>query len=321
LENDLRENSYVTPIKITVSKYLDEWFAIHKKSLQPGTVKAYEYNIKHIKDAIGGKYLQRLTPGDIEEMYKNFSQYSGKTLREIHSLLSIAMKAAVRKKYLINNPCDAVDRPKAVKYQAAFVHPDDVGKYLSTFDGKWMYPAVALSLFCGLRRGELLGLRWADVDYKHGRIEVNHSVSRIDGKNVLKRPKNNRVRTVNMPAGVSEILKAHRKTQLEHQLFLGDEYHKSDFIITREDGAIPAPTYLSKCFTDNVTRAGLKLVRLHDLRHTAASLMIYEGADLKTVSSVLGHSSINITADIYAHVIDEAKKKAADSLDKYIKQV
>ncbi len=321
LEHELRESSYVEPIKLTVSAYLDEWFTAHKRPLQPGTVKAYEYNIVHIKEAIGGKYLQRLIPGDIEAMYKSLSNLSGKTLREIHSVLNLALKAAVKKRYLSTNPCDAVDRPRATKYQAAFVHPDAIATYLAAFDGSWVYPAAVLALFCGLRRGELLALRWRDIDYTRSLITVAHSITRIDGANKMKAPKSDQTRTVSMPAGIVDILKAHKKRQAEFRLLLGDEYHKSEFVITRDTGHSPAPTYMSKAFTDGIARAGLRAVRLHDLRHTTGSLMIYEGVDIKTVSEILGHSSINITLDVYAHVIEEAKKKAADSLDKYLKKV
>ncbi|NLT97606.1 MAG: site-specific integrase [Christensenellaceae bacterium] len=321
VEHELRESSYVEPIKLTVSEYMDEWFAIHKRSLQPSTAKAYEYNIVHIKDEIGDKYLQRLTPGDIETMYKSLSNLAGKTLREVHSVLNLALRAAVKKRYLATNPCDAVDRPRAVKFQASFVHPDNVSEYLAAFDGTWLYPAAALALFCALRRGELLALRWRDIDFTRRLITVAHSITRVDGENQMKAPKNGQKRTVCIPEGIVEILKAHKKRQTEFRLLLGNEYHKSEFVITLDDGRSPAPTYLSKAFTDRIARAGLPPVRLHDLRHTTGSLMIYEGVDIKTVSEVLGHSSINITLDVYAHVIEEAKKKAADSLDKYLKKV
>lgn len=320
LEHSLREQSYVAPVKATISAYLDEWFARHKKSLQAGTVKAYEYNIEHIKEQIGDKYLQRLMPGDIEEMYKTLSHFAGKTLREIHSVLNLALAAAVKKRYLANNPCDAVDRPRAAKYQAAFVPPDSVGAYLGATADTWLYPAAAIALFCGLRRGELLALHWSDIDFKRGEITVAHSITRIDGENVEKSPKNGQTRKVHMPVGLSAILKAHKQAQLERRVEFPDIVKKSAMVITMENGESPAPTYLSKYFTDCIKRAGLPPVRLHDLRHTAASLMIYEGVDIKTVSEILGHSSINITGDVYAHVIDGAKKKAADSLDKYIKK-
>jgi len=320
LEHDLREGSYVEPSKKTVRELLAEWFEIHKhkRGLEYRTIQSYEYNIKHINGVIGGKLVQRLTPGDIELMYKTLSGLSGKYKQGLHSTLNLAFKYAIKTRLLSNNPCAAVDRPKKIKYQASFVHPDDVQKYLDLFSDAWIYPAVVISMFCGLRRGEISGLQWDDVNFKKGVITVRHSVVDIKGQRVLKKPKNNKTRTVNMPQGLVRCLKEYRKKQLEYQLLLGDEnYRKSNFVLTEDNGTVPAVSYISRFFNRRIKSSDLPRVRFHDLRHTAASLMILEGTDLKTVSEILGHSSITITADTYAHIIDEAKKKAADNLEKY----
>ncbi len=319
LEHELREGSYVEPSRITVRKFLDSWIEIHSANLQHKTIQGYKYNIGHINSVIGDKYLQVLTPGDIEMMYKALSKLSGKYLQEIHATLSLALKHAVKTRLLNNNPCDVVDRPKRVKFQANFIEPADVEKYLDQFRNCWMFPAVALSLFCGLRRGELLALRWEDIRFKSNEIFVRHSMEEQDGEKVLKSPKSGKMRIVPMAAGTTNIIKQHRKKQIELQLLLGEDYHESNFVITEDNGTRPALSYLSRAFNRRIKRSGLPHVRLHDLRHTAASLMLLEGVDLKTVSEILGHSSITITADIYAHVFNESRKKAAESLEKYIK--
>lgn len=320
LEHELREGSYVEPSKITVGQLLDDWLEIHRIGLQHNTVQGYEYNVRHIKNAIGNKYIQRLTPGDIERMYKALSEeLSGKYLQEIHATLNLALKHAVKTHLLNSNPCDVVARPKKTKFQAAFIRPEDVERYLSIFKNCWMYPAVVLALFCGLRRGELLALRWNDINFKSGEITVKHSLEERGKEKVLKAPKNGKSRTVHMMDGVAAVLKQHRKRQLEFKLILGKQYHTSDFVIVEDDGTQPAPSYLSRYFARKIARSGLPRIRFHDLRHTAASLMLLEGVDLKTVSEILGHSGISITADIYAHVIDEAKKQAAERLEKYLK--
>lgn len=318
LEHELRDGSYVEPSKTTVRKFLESWLDVHKKSLQYNTIEGYQYNIAHINAQIGDTYLQKLTPGDIENMYKALSHLSGKYLQEIHAMLSLALKHAVKTRILNANPCDVVSRPKRVKFQAAFVRPEEVGKYLALFEGCWMYPAVVLALFCGLRRGELLALQWSDIRFKTGEITIRHSLEERKKEKVLKTPKNGKTRTVNMTDGVAVILKAHRKRQLEFRMLLGKQYHSSGFVIVEDDGTQPAPSYASRFFARRIARSDLPRVRFHDLRHTAASLMLLEGVSLKTVSEILGHSGISITADIYAHVIDEAKKQAADSLEKYL---
>jgi integrase len=175
-------------------------------------------------------------------------------------------------------------------------------------------------MFCGLRRGELLALQWSDIRFKTGEITIRHSLEERKKEKVLKTPKNGKTRVVYMTDGVVTILKQHRKRQLEFQMLLGKQYHKSSFVIVEDDGKQPAPSYASRFFARRITRSKLPRVRFHDLRHTAASLMLLEGVNLKTVSEILGHSGISITADIYSHVIKEAKKQAADSLEKYIKK-
>lgn len=146
-----------------------------------------------------------------------------------------------------------------------------------------------------------------------------HSMEEIDGKKTLKTTKSGKTRIVPLARGVAKILKEQRKKQLEFRLFFGEEYCDSDFVITEENGTRPGLSYISRFFNRRIKSSGLPHVRLHDLRHTAASLMLLEGVDLKTVSEILGHSSITITADIYAHVMSESRKKAAQSLEKYIK--
>lgn len=319
LEHSLREGCYVEPSKITVREFIEDWFTLHKKGLQYKTIQGYEYNIKYINSILGDKYLQRLTPGDIEDMYKKLSHLSGKYLQEIHATLNIALKHAVKKRLLSVNPCTAVTRPKSIKYEASFIGPEDVGKYLDLFRNSWAFPAVLLALFCGLRRGEVLALQWSDISYKNNQLKVYKSVIDVENKRELKAPKNNKSRTVDIPPGVINLLKQHKKKQLENKLLLGESrYHDSEYIVREDDGTLPAPGYLSRFFMRRINSSGLPHIRFHDLRHSAASLMLLEGANLKTVSTILGHSSIGVTADIYAHVIDRAKKEAAKSLEKYV---
>lgn len=211
LEHELREGSYVEPSKITVHTFLNAWLNIHKVNLQHKTIQGYEYNIGHINSVIGDKYVQRLAAGDIEMMYKALSHLSGKYLQEIHSTLNLALKHAVKTRVLNSNPCDAVDRPKKVKFQASFIEPEDLEKYLDLFRHCWMFPAVALGLFCGLRRGELAALQWSDIRFRTNEIVVMHSMEEIEGKKTLKTTKSGKTRIVPLAGGVAKILKEQRK--------------------------------------------------------------------------------------------------------------
>ena len=200
---------------------------------------------------------------------------------------------------------------KSKENKSNFIHPDDLNKYLKAFEGDYLYPAVCLAVFAGLRRGEILGLQWSNI--RNGNLIIRNNMS-YDG---LRPPKSGKTRIVPISAPIAKILKTQKNWQRENKEKMWSIYFRSDFVITRKDGTLIDPKLLSRRFGEVQKRYNLDPVRFHDLRHTAASLMIMEGVPLKTVSDILGHSSISITADIYGHVLEEQKLKAVSALDKY----
>src|SRR5690554_130339 len=316
LEHKQREGTYVEPTTVTLKSYLETWIESYKDSIASNTERGYRVNIRHICSVIGDKSLQRLIPGDIEAAYRELGKkLSGTSVLYVHRTLSRALKQAEKQRLITRNPCDIVEVPRKNKhFQARFVAPEDIAKYVGAFTDHYLYPAVCLAAFCGLRRGEVLGLQWKDIDWKKGMITIKHGMT-DDG---LTTPKSGEARSVPLSEAVAEILKEQRKKQRQYKERFWDEYHRSDFVTTYHDGTLIKPRALSKAFADTLKKAGLGHIRFHDLRHTAASLMLHEGVDLKTISDILGHSSISITADIYSHVIEEQKKSAAKKLDKYI---
>jgi len=325
LEHDLRQGSYVEPIKITVREYLEQWFEVHSKALAYNTIQDYRYVTKHINKHIGGAYLQKLHAGDIEIMYKRLSvNLSGKYIRNIHSMLNTALKAAVRNRQLTSNPCDLLDAPKIKeKFEASFIPPESVSEYVNLYKGYWIQPAVAISLMCGLRRGELLALKWKDISFTKNTIHVKQSSYFDHSTNMIidKAPKSGKPRMVFMPNELNVFLKNLKREQKKQKIAIGYLYNDSDYVLVENNGNRPRPDTVSSTFARKLKKSNLPYIRFHDLRHTAGSLMILEGHDLKTVSEVLGHASIAITADIYIHIINEMKKKAADSVGKYLNSI
>lgn len=317
LEHQMREGSYIEPSSITLKEYLESWIDTYKINISPNTERGYRVNIKHICSILGDKLLQKIIPADIEAAYTELKEkLSGTSVLYVHRTLSRALKQAEKQRLINRNPCDFVEIPKKNKdFKAKFVHPNDIEKYLDAFKGHYLYSAVCLAMFCGLRRGEVLGLQWSDIDWKDKIIYVRHNMTDTG----LTSPKSGESRTVPLSDAMAKILKEHRQRQQRFMEKLWHEYYRSDFVITYDDGTLIKPRALSKNFAAVLKKAGLKPVRFHDLRHTAASLMINEGVELKTVSEILGHSSITITADIYGHIVEEKKKEAARKLDKYIK--
>ncbi len=321
LEHDLRQGSYVSPVKITIEDYLDQWLPVHTQRLSDKTKLNYEIMIKNrIKPHIGKIAIQKLNTGHIDKMYvKLGTDLSAKSIYYVHSILSAAMKSAMRQRLISTNPCALAKLPeKKSKFKGKMIPPDRVNEYLEAIKGTWIYPAVIISITCGLRRGELLGLKWSDIDFKTRKLTVNRSAYRLKNEMLEKPPKNGETRSVFIPDTLATLLHQHKQQQKINKLHYGPEYIRSDYVIVHEDGRRPRPDGLSRFFRRRIKAKGLEHIRFHDLRHTAASLMIYGGNDLKTVSETLGHSSISITADIYAHTIDDAQKKLADSMNIYL---
>lgn len=317
LEHETREGSYVEPSSITLKDYLETWIELYKANITSNTERGYRVNVKHICSILGHKPLQKIIPADIETAYMKLGQtLSGTSILYIHRTLSRALKQAEKQRLINRNPCDFVETPKKSKeFKAKFVHPGDIERYLDAFRGHYLYPAVCLAMFCGLRRGEVLGLQWNDIDWRNKTFFVRHNMT-DDG---LVTPKSGETRTVPLTDAISKIIREQKKRQKRFMETFWDEYFRSDFVVTYDDGTLIKPRALSKNFAFVLKKAGLEPIRFHDLRHTAASLMVHEGIELKTISEILGHSSISITADIYGHVIEEKKKQAAQKLDKYIK--
>ena len=315
LENDMREGTYTEPSKIKLNDYLLQWIDGYESQLSPNTARAYRMNIQHISKLLGNRQIQKLQPADIEAAYAELGKtLSPKSVLYIHTTISRALAMAEKQRMITRNPCVYVERPKQdPQSKASFVHPDAIPMYIKTFEDTYLYVPVCLALFGGLRRGEALGLQWADVDMKRGTMTIKNNLT-YDG---LRKPKNGKYRSVPISAPIRKVLMEQRDKQNKNKELLWDKYYRSDYVCTKEDGTILDPSTISSRFGQILNRDGLPHVRFHDLRHTAASLMILEGVDLKTISDILGHSSISITADIYGHVLEEQKRKAVDKLDKY----
>lgn len=315
LEHETREGSYMEPSEMTLKEYLLKWIDSYSAGIAPNTERGYRVNLNHIINILGGIPVQKIIPSDIENAYKKLGEkLSGTSVLYIHRTLNIALKDAEKQKIIRRNPCDFVDAPKKSKFKPSFVEPNDVPKYLKIFEGHYLYPAVCLAMFCGLRRGEILGLQWQDVKWNKGLIIIRNNMT-DDG---LGDPKNGESRNVPLTKAMENVLKKQKKKQQYFMELMWDEYFRSDFIVTHDDGTIISPRALSKTFTRMIESNDVEKIRFHDLRHTAASLMLNEGIDLKVISEILGHSSISITADIYGHILDEKKKQAAHKLDKYL---
>ena len=244
---------------------------------------------------------------------------SGKTLLHYHQFLSAMLETAVQWQYIPANPCARVKPPKAPQTETAYLDEAQAAQLISALDGEppQYRTAILLLLNTGLRRGELCGLEWADVDFTRGTLSIQRNSLYLPGKGLYTdTPKTkSSARTIRLPSPCIPLLEQHRAWQEEYRISLGDQWIESGRLFTSADGSPIHPDTLTSWFSGFVKRHNLPKVTLHGLRHTNASLLIAAGTNIRTVSSRLGHSQTSTTANIYAHAIQSADAAAAEALE------
>ena len=305
--------------KITVAEYIDHWFNdVAISNLRPKTIQSYECIIRlHIKPILGKIRLTQLRPDHIQNLYseKLRSGLSPRRVEFIHAVLHRALKQAVRWQLIPRNPADLVDPPRPKREPPTTFSLEQVQQFLDAAKQDRLYPLYLLAVITGMRKGEILGLRWEDVDLQKGIIQVKQTLQRVNGKLVFIQPKSQQSRRqITIPAVVVEELRKHRARQLEEKLLAGERWKESGLVFTTRVGTPIDPRNLSRNFYIILKRAGLPRIRFHDLRHTTATLLLIQGTHPKIVQELLGHSQISLTLDVYSHVIPSMQKEAIDQL-------
>lgn len=272
-----------------------------------------------IKPALGRVPMARLQTHMIQSLYaeKRESGLSASTIKQMHTIIKQALGQAVKERLLPYNAADAASPPAK---KAKKVHPLDWEKLdalFSVLKGDRLYPAYLLALTTGLRRGELLGLCWDCVDLDKGAITVKRQLVPLNKGPELQDATKTKSsgRTVTLTAEAARELKAWKKRQAQEKLLAGELWEENNLVFCREDGSPLRPEEFTKRFQRLAGRAGLSGVRLHDLRHTHASLLIAEGVNPKVIQERLGHNSITTTLDLYGHLLPGLDGAAAEALE------
>ena len=318
LLRELDTGSFIAPTGLTVGEYLDEWFAGDAdQKTRIRTLNGYRGVVRrYLKPALGGVQLEKLTAKDVRGMESMLLRrgsidgrpLSAKTVVQAHRVLSSALNAAVTAEIVSNNVARSVTPPKVKRYEPMTLKWEDIHALLQAIDEDDLKTLVVVAMQTGLRRSEIVGLQWRDLDLDRGTLSVRRSLTKVAGREAeLDLPKSGRGRVVTLPAAGVQELKCH----LGRVLYSRPE----DFVFTGADGRFVNPDWLSKWFKLCREKAGLQGLRFHDLRHTHASLMLADGVHLKVVSERLGHSSIGITADLYSHVAPTVQRDAADRFE------
>jgi integrase len=306
---------------LTVSEYLDRWLADSvKDTVRQRTWERYEQIVRvHIKPTLGRIKLKGLTPAHIRGLYREKldAGLSPRTVQYIHTTLHKALKDAVGDGLIPRNVTEAVRAPRPAKKEVRPLSPDQSRTFLEAARGDRYEALYVLAVTAGLREGELLGLKWEDIDLDVGSLAVRRTLSEARSGRFFEAPKNGKGRSIKLTRQAVEALRTHRKRQNEERLRFGTLWQDSGLVFPAQTGTpMNAKNLTARSFKPLLERAGLsRTVRLHDLRHTCATLLLGKGVHPKIVQELLGHATIAITLDTYSHVLPNMQGEAVSAME------
>jgi integrase len=312
--------------KLTVGEFLvDEWLPAIRATVRPTTLQHYaSYVTVHVVPRIGRLQLARLGPAQLNAMYASLLEagrsdgrggLSPKSVRHVHTCLHKALHDAVRWGYLGRNPADAADPPVPRTAEMTVWSPEQLRAFLDSVRDDRLYAGWLLLATTGMRRGELLGLRWEDVDLDRARLSIVRQLTTINYQVAVSEPKTAKGRrSVALDATTVKALRSHRARQNAEHLAHADIWKDTGLVFTHEDGSALHPHRFSAWFEQRRIAAGLPRIRLHDVRHSYATAALSAGVATKVVSERLGHANITITLDTYSHVLPALQEDAADKV-------
>ncbi|MFC1993376.1 tyrosine-type recombinase/integrase [Chloroflexota bacterium] len=325
----LEQGSYVKPNKITIGELLRQWLKEYAfMNTTDRTQESYTSIIeRHLIPALGKVSLVDLQPQHIQSYYANklnkgrADGKGGLSARSVvyhHRILSKALDYAVKMGLVVRNVAKVVEPPRTARVTMQTLSPEEVTRFLDAARETEYYVYFATLLYSGLRRGELLALRWRNLDLESGTLTVVETAYRLgNGEYRIKEPKTQQSRrTVTLPSSLVELFKVYQADQVLLRVQLGISLNVDDFVFIRPDGSPINPNAVTLAFRRIIKRAGLRSIRIHDLRHTHATLMLKAGVHPKVVSERLGHANIGITLDIYSHVLPGLQEAAAEKFDR-----
>ncbi|NQT71839.1 MAG: site-specific integrase [Chloroflexi bacterium] len=324
LLTDLDKGLPIDAPKMTLGAFLDTWLIDYAEiRTVPRTVDGYRGTVeRYLKPNLGNILLSKLTQHHVQRLYSDMREngLSARTILHTHKLLSQALKHAVKWGLLIRNICEAVDPPRPRRKEMKALDTDDVQVFLEAIKDSPYGHLFFVMLYTGLRRGEVLGVRWCDVDINKETLSVNQSVVRLHNKGLMitepKTPYSRRL--ISLSPSVVALLRGLRVSQMDQMEGDGIEWEEQRLIFANDDGEPLSPDTVTHAFAKIIKRTGLPHVRLHDLRHTHATLMLKQGVHPKIVSERLGHSSVSITMDTYSHVLPGMQTEAAIAFEEAI---
>jgi len=330
----VRHGNYKDPEKRLFGEWLDEWLEVYRDHLKPTTKESYKQLIEtHVKPKLGYILLGQLETTPLQRFFneKKKDGLSPRTVKYIHSVISGALKEAENLGYIPSNPAKAVKLPKQEQKPIRYFDSEQVGKFLQLAKHDHYYPAYLLELWTGLRRGELLALRWGDIDLKEGAVKVSRGMVRTTADGLIfQEPKTLfGKREIGIPPVVCEVLRFHQEKQKREKgeageawtkelKFTGDEPENNDLVFTNKIGQPLDPRAFSSHFKNLIKGTELEGVTFHGLRHSFAILCLQEGVDPRTTQENLGHHDPGFTLKVYSQATKKMKRDAVDKIGKVL---
>ena len=325
-----QQGTLVTGPQQKVGQFLTHWLEdVHKRSIRPRTYERYEEIVRlHLAPGIGHHQLQKLSPQHLQAFYarKLEEGLSTTTVTSFHNVLHKALETAVRWNLIARNPCDLASPPRRKRFEIRPLSLPQIHQFLAAARGHRQEALFILALATGMRRGELLGLKWQDLDLEQGTLQVRRILTRIPSKLPGRgfeeaEPKTDKGRRrITLPSFAVEALKQHRLRQRGAKLKAGPAWQDHDYVFCTSIGTHLNPTRdVLDVLKSLLGKAGLPSIRFHDLRHSCATMLLGMKVHPKIVQEILGHSQISMTLDIYSHVLPTMQEEAMHKIDEALR--
>lgn len=320
----LADGAYIEPSKVKVADFARQWLKSIRSTVRPSTHEAYRVMVEaHIIPRLGHRQVQQLTASQLNTMYADLLEggrrngkggLSARTVKYVHSTVRKMLSDAVRRGELQRNVAEAADPPQMQEHREMRTwSAHELRAFLGYIEGERLYAGYLLAATTGMRRGEVLGLRWRDLDLDAARASVRQTLVCVNYVATFSTPKTNKGRrSVALDATTLAALRTHRIRQLEERIALGSGALADDDLVFSDVSGEPLhPGAFVRRFRQLVKGSGLPIIRFHDLRHTHATLALQAGIHPKVVSERLGHSTVSMTLDVYSHAVPAMEEQAA----------
>jgi integrase len=321
---DLEQKKITYSADILFLDWIDIWMAQKQNEVRQNSLEGYQFYIsKHIAPFYEPLKLtlQSITPQNIQDYYnaKRKAGQSASSIQKHNVVIRGALQEAVKKNLIPYNPADRATLPTLERFVGKAYTLEQANTLLSVTDNDPLKPAIILGLFYGLRRSEILGLRWRDIDFKANTIRICNTVVKTKTIIEAERTKSKASkRTLHIIPETKEYLMSLQRRQTENRLLIGSSYNVNDHVCVWDDGKPFIPDYISQRFAKILKKHDLPHIRFHELRHTAGSLLLERGLTAKQIQEYLGHERVATTLDIYGHLSVEGKKEAANTMGKLL---